>query len=295
MARWNRIVKRIIPDKNWIEKESNARNASSLCPYANSHKCPRYYESLVLLSRINMISGMTSEKVAELETFWNRTIFSSLCNEEVPSVSTKENKNLSSVAHFCPEVSFKYLGYYADYMHKYIDDIDRGFGIRDAERDRLENDWKYSWMTVSPKFYLDCEIFNSVKQFNDSQNGSFLNRLHPNIIQLIGRLDNCLDANDPAGALHAAANILETMAKEITQNPKVANQPLGSFFDQFKNTSRLPQHLIDAVLGIYKLRNELPTAGHGSLNKPELTMVEAIAIAAMTKAILEMEYRSKTI
>lgn len=39
----------------------------------------------------------------------------------------------------------------------------------------------------------------------------------------------------------------------------------------------------------------LPTAGHGSLNKPELTMEEAIAIAAMTKAMLEIEYRSRTI
>ena len=285
----------IIPDKNWLEQESKTRDVLSFCPYANSHRCPRYYESLVLLSRINMIAGMTSEKVAELEEFWNRTIFSSLCNEEVPSVSTDENGSLSSVAHFCPEVSFKYLGYYASYLHKYIDEIDKGFGIRRAERDGLENDWRYSWMSVSATFYLDCEIFNNVKQFNEGQGGSFLNRLHPNIIQQISRMDGCLDTNDPAGALHAAANILETMAKDIAQNPKVANQTLGGFFEQFKKKSKLPQHLIDAVLGIYKLRNEIHTAGHGGLNKPDLTMVEAIAIAAMTKAILEIEYRSKSI
>ncbi|MEC9857171.1 abortive infection family protein, partial [Escherichia coli] len=94
---------------------------------------------------------------------------------------------------------------------------------------------------------------------------------------------------------HAASNILETMAKEITQNPNVANESLGGFFKQFEKMSKLPKNLIDVVKDIYDLRNKLPTAGHGSLNRPELTMVEAITIAAMTKAILEIEYRSKAI
>ncbi|WP_350326501.1 hypothetical protein [Pectobacterium aroidearum] len=288
-------MKRIIPDKNWWEKECNNRNTPSVCPYANSHRCPRYYESVVLLSHINMIAGMTAEKEKELSEFWERTNFSSLCDEELPAVTTKEFGGLTSVSNFCPEISFKYLHYYADYMHKYIDEIDQDTGRRISEKDNLENDWKHIWMSVNPKFYLDCDVFESVKQFNENLGNDYLNRLHPNIIQQIDRMNNCLDANDPAGALHAASNILETMAKETTQNPNVLNKPLGSFFEQFRKTSNLPKNLIDAVKDIYDLRNKLPTAGHGSLNKPELTMVEAIAIAAMTKAILEIEYRSKTI
>ncbi|MGL4683747.1 MAG: hypothetical protein ACRCV4_12000 [Hafnia alvei] len=288
-------MQRIIPDKNWWEKERNSRNASSVCPYASSHRCPRYYESVVLLSGINMIAGMATEKEKELGEFWKRTNFSSLCDEEVPAITTKEFGGLSSVRNFCPEISFKYLNYYADYMQKYVDEIDHDMGRRIAEEDNLKNDWKHIWMSVNPKFYLDCDVFESVKQFNENLGNDYLKRLHPNIVQQIDRMNNCLDANDPAGALHAASNILETMAKDIIQNPSVSNKSLGSFFGQFEKMSNLPRNLIDAVKDIYDLRNKLPTAGHGSLNKPELTMVEAIAIGAMTKAILEIEYRSKAI
>ncbi|HFF8946351.1 TPA: hypothetical protein ACGE6U_003891 [Serratia marcescens] len=288
-------MQRIVPDKNWWEKERNNRNASSICPYANSHRCPRYYESVVLLSRSNMIAGMTTEKAKELGEFWERTNFSSLCDEEVPAVTTNEFGGLTSISNFCPEISFKYLHYHADYMHKYVDEIDQDTGRCIAEKDNLENDWKYIWMSVNPKFYLDCDVFENVKSFNEKLGNDYLKRLHPNIVQQINRMNNCLDTNDPAGALHAASNILETMAKEITQNPNVSNEPLGGFFKQFEKMSKLPQNLIDAIKDIYDLRNRLPTAGHGSLNKPELTMVEAITIAAMTKAILEIEYRSKAI
>ncbi|WP_447046156.1 hypothetical protein [Vreelandella sp. H-I2] len=284
---------RVIPDKNWWEKERKKRNALSTCPYANSYRCPRHYESLDLLSRINVIAGISSEKKEELTAFWDRTIFSSLCDEELPSVSVNSFGGLSSVSNFCPEISFKYFRYYADYMYEHIDEIDRDSGVRIAERDKLENDWKYQWMSVGARFYLDCDVFERVKQFNDELGSSFLNRLHPNIILQINRMDNCLDANDSAGALHAASNILETMAKETTQNPNVENETLGSFFEQFRKKTKLPEYLIEAVMKIYKLRGKLPTAGHGSLNKPELTMAQAITIAAMTKAILEIEYRSK--
>lgn len=286
---------RIVPDKSWWEDERKRRNALPVCPYANAHKCPRFYDSLVLLASAKMISGLTTEKEKELGSFWEKTSFSSLCDEEVPALSTKRFGELSSIHNFCPEVSFKYLDYYADYMHRYIDEIDRDAGVLRAERDGLENDWKYYWMSVNPKFYLDCDVFHSVKQFNEELTNNYLNRLHPNIVQQIARMDNCLDSSDPAGALHAASNILETMAKDTTQNPNVADKPLGSFFDQFKRTSKLPLNLIGAVKEIYDLRNTLPTAGHGSLNKPELTIEEAIAIAAMTKAILEIEYRRKNI
>ncbi|WP_434931018.1 hypothetical protein ACRWQM_01530 [Shewanella sp. HL-SH5] len=288
-------MSRIVPDRSWWQAEAKKRNALSTCPYANAHKCPRYFESLVLLSQINMIAGITENKKDELSSFWQRTSFSSLCDEEVPVVSTNKSGRLLSVSNFCPEVSFKYLKYYADYMQKYVDEVDKDTGTLIANRDNLPNDWRYAWMSVNPKFYLDCELLDSVEAFNKNLGNNFINKLHPNIIQQIDRMNNCLDQNDAAGSVHAASNVLETMAKDITNNPNVANQPLGGFFDQFKNVSKLPENLVNAVMDIYKLRNTLPTAGHGSLITPNITMVEAISICAMTKVILEIEYRNKSI
>ncbi|ENM3829399.1 hypothetical protein IS636_003576 [Vibrio cholerae] len=285
----------IIPNKNWWVEESQKRKALSSCPYADSHKCPRYYESIVLLSRINMIAGLPKNKEEELNRLWENTSFSALCDEEVPAITTRENRRLGSVSNFCPEVSFKYLRYYADYMCKYVDEIDQVHGERLARSEGLSDDWRFLWMSVRARFYLDCEVYDRVKHYNEELGQSYLKRLHPNIVQLINRMDSCLDNQDAAGTLHAAANILETMAKEITENANVSAQPLGSFFSQFRNKSRLPEDLKESVLKIYKLRSTIPTAGHGGLESPDLTMYDAIGIAALTKAALEIEYRSKSI
>ena len=69
---------------------------------------------------------------------------------------------LSLFSNFCPEISFKYLSYYADHMHKYVDEIDQYTGNSIAERDNLENDWKHTWMSVSPRFYLDCDVLKAL-------------------------------------------------------------------------------------------------------------------------------------
>ncbi|MGR5334274.1 hypothetical protein ACPV5I_02530 [Vibrio gigantis] len=285
----------IIPNKIWWLEESQKRKALTSCPYASSHNCPRYYESTVLLSRINMIAGLPNKKEEELDRLWNNTSFSALCDEEVPSINTRHNRSLGSVSNFCPEVSFKYIGYYADYMCKYFDEIDQEIGERLAHEAQLSDDWRFSWMSVRARFYLDCEVYDRVKYYNEALGQSYLTRLHPNIVQLINRMDSCLDNQDATGTIHAAANILETMAKEVTENGNVADQSLGGFFSQFKNKSRLPVNLIESVLEIYKLRNTIHTAGHGGLDTPDLTMYDAIGIAAMTKAMLEIEYRSKSI
>lgn len=238
-------MQRIIPDKNWWDNESHNRNAATVCPYANSHSCPRYHDSVVLLKRSKMIAGITDTKEEELSEYWERTKFSSLCDEELPSVYSNENGGISSISNFCPEISYKYFYYYADYMCKYVDEIDQDTGVRIAVNDNIKNDWKYSWMTVTPRFYLDCDVFSHVKQFNENFGSDYLKRLHPNIVQQISRMNNCLDSNDPAGALHAASNILETMAKDISQNPNVSNQSLGGFLN---NSRKSQAYLITLLL-----------------------------------------------
>ncbi|MDC0610328.1 hypothetical protein OAP63_06300 [Vibrio sp.] len=285
----------IIPDKEWYKNQSKIHNGKLLCPYANSYKCPRYYESVVLLSRVNMISGLPDKKKDELETFWERTNFSALCDEEVPSISRNEYNQLRGISNFCPEIAFRYLEYYASFMYKYVDEIDQDFGCQRAKKDNLNNDWRYVWARVNAVYYMDCEIYERVVEFNKELGSNYLIRLHPNIVLLVSRMDSCLDNNDWAGAIHAAGNILETMAKEIVNNPKVANETLGGFIAQFEKISNLPDEIKGAVLAIYKLRNTNPTSSHGSLEESQISQIDAIAIAVMTKAILEIEYRAKNI
>ena len=108
-------------------------------------------------------------------------------------------------------------------------------------------------------------------------------------------MESCLESNDPAGVLHAASNILETMAKDVLGDGSLTNQTLGGFIDKYKNESSLPLEIKNVVGNIYKLRNKMPLSGHGSTETPNINIQDAIVIAAATKFIVEIEYRTKKI
>lgn len=125
--------------------------------------------------------------------------------------------------------------------------------------------------------------------------GQFDRLAHSNVVALIGRMEKCLECNDPSGGLHAASNILETMAKDVLGDENLANKTLGSFIEKYNKESSLPEEVKSVVGTIYNLRNTMPLSGHGSTNEPNIDMHDAIVIAAATKFVVEIEYRAKKI
>jgi hypothetical protein len=63
---------------------------------------------------------------------------------------------------------------------------------------------------------------------------------HPNIRILSQRMDQAFEAKDYAGVLHASANIFETLAKLVFNNPNVENKTLASLFDGYRKRSSCP-------------------------------------------------------
>jgi hypothetical protein len=112
---------------------------------------------------------------------------------------------------------------------------------------------------------------------------------HPNIRVLADRMDRALNDKDYAAVLHASASIFETLAKNVVRNPNVQNQTLGSFFEAYKKTSRLPKDVVKYIQRIYEHRNTEPLAGHGSTRPPEIKSREATVLAEITKAIVRSE------
>lgn len=283
-----------VPDSSWYRKKSLESDAPFSCPYANVHKCHRYYASIYMLGKVNMITSINDDKKAELDVFWKESGLLPVIAEEDTGISGSEGRS-SSFSNFCPEVSYTYFGYYASFLAKYADEIDSDSGHRIAERENITNDWRYEWAFVTSCHFLDCNVYGQVHEFNSKGIGKFDQLAHSNVIVLISRMEQCLEGGDPSGVLHAAANILETTAKDIIGTDKIANQTLGSFIEKYKNKSALPEEIKNVVGIIYNLRNKMPLSGHGSTSIPNINMQDAIVIAAATKFVVEIEYRTKKI
>lgn len=244
-----------------------------------------------MLGEVRIITSINVDKKEALDAFWENSGLLPVIAEDDTGISGFDGKP-SSFSNFCPEVSFTYFHYYASYLAKYVDEIDKDCGHRIAERENIPNDWRYEWMHVSACHYLDCSVYSQVHDFNSKGIGKFDKLAHSNVVVLIGRMEQCLENNDPSGVLHAAANILETTAKDIIKSDIIDNQTLGSFIEKYKKESALPSDIKDIVGKIYSLRNKMPLSGHGSTSSPNINMHDAIVIAAATKFIVEIEYRT---
>lgn len=283
-----------IPDSSWYRRKSTEREAPFSCPYANVHKCPRYYASINILGEAKIITSITNDKKEALDNLWANSRLLPVIAEDDTGISGYEGK-ASSFSNFCPEVSFAYFNYYASYLAKYADEIDSDCGHRIAEREKIPNDWRYEWGSISACHFLDCSVYSQVHNYNSIGIGKFDKLAHSNVVALIGRMERCLENSDPSGVLHAAANILETTAKDIIKDDNIENKTLGGFINKYKKESNLPNEIKDVVETIYKLRNTMPLSGHGSTATPNMNMHDAIVIAAATKFIVEIEYRAKEI
>ena len=283
-----------VPDSSWYRAKSSEAGVACSCPYANVHKCYRYYASIYMLGEVQMITSISDEKKSELEEFWKQSDLVPVIAEDDTGIGGSEGRS-SSFSNFCPEVTYTYFGYYASYIARYVDEIDKDIGQRVAEREGIENDWRYEWGFLTARHFLDCSAYNQVKDFNSKGIGKFDRLAHSNVVVLIGRMEQCLESNDPSGVLHAASNILETMAKDVLGDEKLADQTLGGFIEKYKNGSSLPDEVKNVVGAIYSLRNTMPLSGHGSTKEPNIGMKDAIVIAAITKFVVEIEYRTKKI
>lgn len=155
----------IIPDASWYESKSLERNTPASCPYANVHKCPRYYASIQRLGEARIISSISDEKQSSLDVFWASSELMPVIAEEETCVYGEQG-SWSTFSNFCPEVTFTYLHYYASFLAKYVDEIDSNCGRRIAEREKKANDWRYEWGFISPCHFSECSIYNKIHDFN---------------------------------------------------------------------------------------------------------------------------------
>jgi hypothetical protein len=114
---------------------------------------------------------------------------------------------------------------------------------------------------------------------------------HPNIRLLTIRMESTFERKDYAGVLHASANIFETLAKLIFDNPNVENQTLAGMFDGYRKRSELPEPLLDYILETYKRRNVEPLAGHGATKLPTVSAKDAAMLIEITKMCVRLERR----
>jgi len=160
----------IIPDLQWYLGQSTSKGISPRCPFALVESCPRFYQSLSLLSNAG------STKIAEKEDKklfkkWKKSPLWPKADEQVTSVSGPEGR-YKHFWNFCPEVSFERFGLFASRLDEHTDDIDLGSTHSELSKIKATpDDWRWSWSSIQPQHYSECPLYSVLLSLKtDSQN-----------------------------------------------------------------------------------------------------------------------------
>jgi len=151
----------IYPDLDWYSEISERKKAPLHCPYANVHRCYRYFSSLFLLGESGITTQIKPEKVKELEELWKNSDLLPVIAEHDTGITSIGDKK-SSFSNFCPEVSFDIFGLFAVYLHRYSDEIDIDTAHAQLEKKAYIKDWRWQWENVESLHYLMCPVYSQI-------------------------------------------------------------------------------------------------------------------------------------
>lgn len=147
------------PSLGWYTGISATKSMPPRCPFASVHRCPRFYQSLSLLSKC----GSTGIEAAEDEALFKKWSGSDLwpATKEQATAIMGPPDEPRHFKNFCPEVSFDRFGLFATELCAYSDEMDRDNAHRSlARRSAGPEDWRWAWAHVLPLHYSECPLYS---------------------------------------------------------------------------------------------------------------------------------------
>ena len=159
---------RIIPDIDWYRKISQELSVPTRCPFSTVDECPRYYQSLSLLSSAGH-TAINPEKDEKLKKKWEKSDLWPLIGEQATSVSGAPGRK-KSFSNFCPEVVYESFRLFASDLFPYHDETDHDLGIKFGVKEKMPNGhWIFDWAHVSKMHYTECPIYSPLKLKKEPQ------------------------------------------------------------------------------------------------------------------------------
>src|SRR2546427_5760136 len=153
-----------IPDFEWYAGISSARGLSPRCRFASVERCPRYWQSLSLLSELGS-TKLDPKREEDLRRRWERSEYWPPTAEYATAIFGPKDKydqwKAPSLSKFCPETTYDRFRYFASEMSEYADEIDRAHAHESLAKERApSSDPRWEWAHVRPMHYTECPYYS---------------------------------------------------------------------------------------------------------------------------------------
>ena len=161
-----------IPDIDWYTRLSEIKKVQPRCPFASVEFCPRYYQSLSLLSYAGSTSIDDNED-ERLKEFWGKSDLWPKTGEYETSIAGPSG-NPRIFSNYCPEITYDRFGYFASFIAGYADEIDTEQAVRQLSIiNAPKNDWRWYWGSLTAIHYTNCNLYSTLNYRSKSNRFPF--------------------------------------------------------------------------------------------------------------------------
>lgn len=155
----------IYPDLHWYVAISERKGLTGRCPFATVGRCPRYFESVALLSDAGITTKLAPEIEASMLAKW-QAHDAWPTTKETAAATFGNGEQPHMFSNFCPEAAFDTFKLFATSLIRHTDDIDRAAAERAIAADGPSNgnDWRWNWAHVEPMHYAECPVYAKLYQ-----------------------------------------------------------------------------------------------------------------------------------
>jgi hypothetical protein len=155
----------IYPDLDWYAPISERKRLTGRCPFAAVGRCPRYFESVALLSDAGITTKLAPEIEAAMHAKW-QAHDAWPATKEAAAATFGDGELQHMFSNFCPEAAFDTFKLFATTLIRHTDEIDRAAAERAIAADGPSSgkDWRWNWAHVEPMHYAECPVFAKLYQ-----------------------------------------------------------------------------------------------------------------------------------
>ena len=152
------------PDLDWYTSVSKRKNMLARCPYATAHRCPKYFESVWMLSKHGMMTEIPEALHNEFLKKWQSHELWRLTDATATTISGGGRDKGSCFSHLCPEVTFDAFNLFASQIIEFFDHFDREFNHRQLTEEGtfLEKDWRWDFERFVPMHFSECPLYSKL-------------------------------------------------------------------------------------------------------------------------------------
>ena len=164
----NTFMTHIHPNLDWYSTVGDQRGKDRRCPFATVNRCPKYFETLVVLEQQYNSPKIPRAIQKSMVKKWREDELWAVTLADKPkAIEYRDTGNHLEFRSLCPEASFEVFELFTSSISYFKSTLDfkvRELQIKDTVYGSMHWHWVWQYFHVEPMHFSDCSMFGKISK-----------------------------------------------------------------------------------------------------------------------------------